>query len=251
MPIHDWTRVDAGIFHGFHQRWMSRLAETLTATLPPDYYAETEQHADERIADVLTLHASPTRGPRPIPLSGPGTAVLDTPPKLAGHRSAKRIPKERQKPKHVAIRHTSGHRIVALLELVSPANKDRRLSVVRFAEKVQAAVLGGVHVVVIDLFPPTRSAPHGLPSRAWQRFDRSPVVPPPGRLLSLGSFVAKPKPEGFFEVAAVGDELPPFPLYLTDTHYIHLPLADTYAATFAASAPYLRDLLAAPASPGA
>ena len=22
MPIHDWTRVDAGIFHHFHQRWI-------------------------------------------------------------------------------------------------------------------------------------------------------------------------------------------------------------------------------------
>ena len=247
MPIHDWTRVDAGIFHGFHQRWMGRLAETLTATLPPNYYAETEQHADERIADVLTLHASPARGPKPIPASGPGTAVLDAPPKLSTHRANGKIPKERLKRRHVVIRHVSGHRIVALLELVSPGNKDRRASVEQFVAKAEEAVRKEVHVAVIDLFPPTRSSPHGLPARVWRRFDRSPVVLPVGRPLSLGSFVAKRKPEAFFEFAAVGDELPAFPLFLTDTHYINLPLADTYAATFAASPPYLRELLSTPA----
>ena len=249
MPIHDWTRVDAGIFHGFHQRWMARLAETLTATLPPNYYAETEQHADERIADVLTLHASPRPGPQPVPVGGPGLAVLDAQPKLSAHRKGGKIPKERLKRRHVVIRHVSGHRIVALLELVSPGNKDRRLSVEQFVAKVEEAVRKEVHVAVIDLFPPTRSAPNGLPSRVWRRFDRSPVLPPPGRPLSLGSFVAKRKPEAFFEFLAFGDELPSFPLFLTATNYIHLPLSDTYAATFTASPPYLRELLSAPAAP--
>lgn len=246
MPIHDWTRVDAGIYHGFHQRWMARLAETLTATLPPDYYAETEQHADERIADVLTLHESSPGGPKPVPASGPGTVVLDTPPKLDAHRTNGKIPKERLKRRHVVIRHVSGHRIVALLELVSPGNKDRRSNVVQFVAKAEEAVRKEVHVAVIDLFPPTPSAPNGLPSRVWRRFDRSPVLLPAGQPFSLGSFVAKRKPEAHFAFAAVGYELPAFPLFLTDTHYVNLPLADTYAATFAASPPYLRELLSQP-----
>jgi hypothetical protein len=29
MPIHDWTRVDAGTFHDFHQAWITHLKETL------------------------------------------------------------------------------------------------------------------------------------------------------------------------------------------------------------------------------
>lgn len=248
MPIHDWTRVDAGIYHGFHQRWMGRLAEALTAALSPNYFADIEQHGDERIADVLTLHASPPRGPKPVPAVGANTAVLDTPPKLAAHRTDGKIPKERLKRRHVVIRHTSGHRIVALLELVSPANKDRRLNVQRFAAKVEEALLKEVHVVVIDLFPPNRWAPHGLPARIWRRYDRTPVVPPADQPLSLGSFVAKPKPEAYLEPLAVGEELPPFPLFLTNTHYVNLPLADTYAAAFAGSPPYLRELLSQPAA---
>jgi hypothetical protein len=37
MPIHDWTRVDAGLFHAFHQRWISALSDALNCGgLPPD-----------------------------------------------------------------------------------------------------------------------------------------------------------------------------------------------------------------------
>ena len=40
MPIHDWTRVDAGIFHHFHVTWIPEIARALNAGLLPDgYYA--------------------------------------------------------------------------------------------------------------------------------------------------------------------------------------------------------------------
>ncbi len=29
MPIHDWARVDAGTFHGFHTAWITHLSEAL------------------------------------------------------------------------------------------------------------------------------------------------------------------------------------------------------------------------------
>jgi len=46
MPVHDWTRVDAGIFHAFHHDWITDLARALNrGILPGDYYALPEQHA--------------------------------------------------------------------------------------------------------------------------------------------------------------------------------------------------------------
>lgn len=46
MPIHDWTKVDAGIFHAFHHGWIEELARALNrGLLPADYYALPEQHA--------------------------------------------------------------------------------------------------------------------------------------------------------------------------------------------------------------
>jgi len=53
MPIHDWTRVDAGIFHDFHHEWISSIKRALNAgLLPPDCYALAEQIAGGLLPDV-------------------------------------------------------------------------------------------------------------------------------------------------------------------------------------------------------
>ena len=62
----------------------------------------------------------------------------------------------------MAIRHVSGHRLVALLEIVSPANKDRQQSVDDFAAKAVDALDAGVHLVLVDLFPPGPYDPQGM-----------------------------------------------------------------------------------------
>ena len=56
MPIHDWTRVDAGIFHDFHHEWISTIRRALNdGLLPSEYYALAEQQAAGFGPDVLTL----------------------------------------------------------------------------------------------------------------------------------------------------------------------------------------------------
>jgi len=59
VPIHDWTRVDAGLFHAFRQRWIAALCDALNAGgLPPDYFALQEQSIGGPNPDVLTLRLS-------------------------------------------------------------------------------------------------------------------------------------------------------------------------------------------------
>jgi len=49
MPVHDWTRVEAGIFHDFHHAWIEEIKRALNrGLLPPDYYALAEQIASGR-----------------------------------------------------------------------------------------------------------------------------------------------------------------------------------------------------------
>ena len=56
MPIHDWSRVDAGTFHDFHNGWITHLKETLNGgVLPQGYYAMSEQRTVPFIAGVLAL----------------------------------------------------------------------------------------------------------------------------------------------------------------------------------------------------
>ena len=56
MPVHNWKRVDAGLFHDFHQSWTVALRNALNAgVLPADHFALVEQNVRGPIADVLTL----------------------------------------------------------------------------------------------------------------------------------------------------------------------------------------------------
>lgn len=46
MAIHDWTSVEAGIFHAFHHDWITEISRALNhGLLPSDYYALPEQIA--------------------------------------------------------------------------------------------------------------------------------------------------------------------------------------------------------------
>ncbi|MGA8350016.1 MAG: hypothetical protein WB773_19655, partial [Isosphaeraceae bacterium] len=66
MPIHDWSRVDARIFHDFHHAWVEEIKRLLNSgVLPPDNYALAEQHTSQFGPDVLTLQSRPLEDPRP------------------------------------------------------------------------------------------------------------------------------------------------------------------------------------------
>lgn len=252
MTVHDWTRVDAGTFHDFHLSWISHLKEALNGgLLPSQYYAQAEHHAGRRIADVLTLHASdPETAPAPPSRpAGPGAvAVAEAPPRAAVHLTGRAV-SPKGKPRTLAIRTAAGHRIVALLEIVSWANKDRRKSVREFVTKVVAAMNAGVHVAVIDLFPPGRPDPRGLHGAAWEGLTGATYKPPKDQPLTLASYVARDPVEAYVTHLAVGDVVPDLSLFLTRTHYINLPLGDTYAVTFRGIPAVWRQVLEAPAQP--
>src|SRR5580704_12097836 len=154
MPVHDWTRVEAGIFHAFHTVWIGQIHLALNGgVLPEGFYALAEQHMGRSIPDVLTLHTGRASGGGATPASyspeyggGPGTAVAEAPPRVRFHETAANGYAARRRT--LAIRHVSGHRLVALLEILSPANKDRRETVDEFAAKAVDALDLGVHVLV-------------------------------------------------------------------------------------------------------
>src|SRR4051812_20062993 len=48
MPIHDWTRVNAGTWHDFHLGWIAAMQVAFNGRLlPPDsFYAQVERSAN-------------------------------------------------------------------------------------------------------------------------------------------------------------------------------------------------------------
>jgi hypothetical protein len=143
----------------------------------------------------------------------------------------------------LVVRHVSGHRIIALGEIVSPANKDRATHVEEFVDKVETALLHGIHVLLGDLFPPGLHDPRGMHGAVWERFDDEPYEAPAGEPLCFASYVAGPRPVAYLEHLAVGAPLPQMPLFLNPDRYIYIPLEATYQAAFRGLPAFWRDVL--------
>src|SRR5438132_1542519 len=131
MPIHDWTRVDAGLFHHFHQQWTSVLCNALNAgVLPPDYFALVDQRIQGPIPDVLALQlSSPSKKPE---AEAGSTALTAPPPTRLVRRTEAEIYAGRAN--RITVRHRHGD-VVAVIEIVSPGNKGSRSEFRTFIEK--------------------------------------------------------------------------------------------------------------------
>jgi hypothetical protein len=243
MPVHDWTRVDPGIFHDFHHGWIEELKRTLNrGLLPADYYALAEQIAGGLGPDVLTLQA-PTNGALVPDSRGGGVALATSPPKV-WFRARTEIDRYAEKAKAIAIRHASDHRVVAMVEIVSPGNKSSRHGLRTFVDKAVELLRAGIHLLVVDLFPPGPRDPQGIHKAIWDEFSESNFALPPDRGLTLAAYIGGRCPEAFVEPTAVGAALPPMPLFLTSDEYVPVPLEATYQAAWEAVPSFWRNVLA-------
>ncbi|MBV9124142.1 MAG: DUF4058 family protein [Planctomycetes bacterium] len=257
MPIHAWTRVDAGIFHALHTTWVGALQTALNeGLLTGGYYALAEHHAGRPITDVLTLHASavpdqPLSLPLPPAPATSGVAVAEAPPQTRRKRTLE--PAALVRRRALAIRHVSGHRLVALLEIVWPANKDRVRHVEEFTGKLLSALRAGVHVLLVDLFPPGPHDPkglHGVLLRELEDSDERYDLPA-DEPLTLASYVADmPGVDAYTEHRAVGAALPEMPLFLNPERYVNVPLESTYQAAYRGMPAFWREVLERPGPPG-
>ena len=131
------------------------------------------------------------------------------------------------------IRHVSGRRVVALIEVMSRANKASVEETDRFVGKVVAAVAHGIHVLVLDLYPPTARDPDGIHGLVGGHFDDA-YHSDPTKPLTAVSYLADDPPTAYVEPLAVGDPVCDMPLFLDPGHYVTVPLADTYREAFKA-----------------
>jgi hypothetical protein len=243
MPVHDWTRVHAGIFHHFHHGWIEEIARALNrGLLPSDHYALAEQIAGGLGPDVLTLQA-PTNGP-PVPHSPGGGVALAVSPPSVWFRARTEVDQYAAKAKVIAIRRASDHRVVAIVEIVSPGNKNSRHGLRAFVDKAVELLRGGIHRLIVDLFPPGPRDPQGIHKAIWDEYNVSNFALPPDRPLTLAAYIGGPCPEAFVEPTAVGAALPPMPLFYTPDEYVLVPLEAAYQAAWEAVPAFWRNVLA-------
>jgi hypothetical protein len=240
MPIHDWTRVDAGLFHAFHHAWIEELARALNrGVLPGEYFALPEQNIRGPIPDVLTLRLG--KGKEDPPESNGGVAVAVRAPRT---RFTNRVEADSYlgKASKVTVRHRHG-KVVAVIEILSPGNKASQAEFRNFVEKTADLIRQGVHLLVIDLFPPGKRDPQGVHQAIWDQFADDDFALPPDKPLTLAAYEAGPEYVAYVECVAVGDPLPVMPLFLRPDVYVELPLEPTYQAAWEAYPAPLKGLL--------
>jgi hypothetical protein len=190
MPIHDWTRVPAGLFHDFHQTWSIHIKMALNqGRLPYGFSALVEQRANPLHGSEKSLYAD--------------------------------------RANRIVVRHHLG-RIVAAIELVSPGNKMSQTALRDFVDKCIGLLRQGIHLLVVDLFPPSPCDPFGIHKAVWDEITEQSFALPTGQDRILVSYEAGTETSAFVETVAVRASLPDMPLFLLPGQYIQVPLEPTY-----------------------
>jgi hypothetical protein len=242
MPIHDWTRVDAGIFHHFHQRWIAALTDVLNQRLlPGDYYALAEQQGAGFAPDILTLKAegfsdpdggeSVAEPPSPATAGRNGGVVVAADPRVMVTAQTD-LEFYRRKQNVLAVRHVSGDRLVAVVVGVSKGNQSGRKAFDDFLRKAAELLSHRVRLLIIDLQHPTTRDPQGIHGAVWDEVAGEPYARPADKPLTLAACESGSGVRAFVEPAGVGDVLTDMPLFLEPSRHVTVPLEQTYRTAF-------------------
>ena len=237
MPIHDWSLVEAGIFHDFHHAWIEEIKRNLNANLlPDDYYAMAEQQSGPFGPDVITLQSNqtaiePLGGSGPDDITSDGNVLL-APPQIQLTAEAD-LEFYRRKQNMVAVRHVSGDEIIAVVEIISRGNKSSSIAMRSLIDKAAELLTNGIHLILVDLQPPGPRDPSGIHALLWNEMTAQ-VYAKPDKPLTLAAYEASPigATRAYIQPVAVGDVMPDMPLFLRPGAHVPLPLQATYDRAF-------------------
>ncbi len=230
MPMHDWTKVEAGIYHAMHFSWIATLSNALNGgLLPSDFYVLPEQHAETFEPDILTLKKDTTGR------NGKGDTSVATLPQTrikTTFMAESEGDFYRKKRRSLAIRHVSDDSLVAVIEIMSPGNKAGVRPFQAFLDKTWALLQAGIHLLIVDPFPSTKRDPKGVHAAIWEEMTGMSFEPPANKPLTLVSYEVDLTTKAYIEPLAVGDVLPDMPLFLEPRSAIMVPLESTYDSSF-------------------
>ena len=222
----DWTSVHGG--------WAFTIAQRLNdSILSPDYESSQHVHVGSQVEIDIATFEKPAQTP-PFDSNGHqgGTATeagVYAPPVPSSTGEVTFA--EPDLIEILTYRHEGGLNLVAAIELVSPANKDRKESRRSFAIKVASYLQKGVSVVVVDVVTERHANLHEelrtlleLPGTfEWQS---------PTGLSAVSYRMVQVKDRTRLDVwsfpLAMGESLPTMPLWLAFDLAVPLELERTY-----------------------
>lgn len=232
MPMHDWKRVDPNDYHHFHCSWIVALSNALNNGLLPEGFIALAEHSTPPIVpDVVTL-SIPNIPPRKLSprekSDRGGVALTEQQASIVATAVAKTV--LRARPRRIAVQHARSRQIVAVIEIVSPSNKADRKEFAKLVGKTVQLLEQGIHVVLIDPFPPTARDPKGIHAAVWKDLTGKTFTPPEGKPLTIASYVALGEATftAYVEPIKVGDRLLDTRLFITSEYHVMIPLEETY-----------------------
>lgn len=139
-----------GVWVDFHHTYLTFIREAIAGQVAPDYQVRIEQHVyiedepdDRRLIGIADADVRIEGG---SPASVGGTVAVLTPPAQV------QMPKvRRRKARYLTIRTGTGERVVTVLKLLSPANKDGGVDQAAYLAKRRELLAGAVSLVELDL----------------------------------------------------------------------------------------------------
>jgi hypothetical protein len=235
MPLRDHFRApldDLRHWEGFHATWPVMIVALLRRQLPRRYFAEPRVHSGSSAEiDVATFEnegegVSPTGDGNAN--GGIATAIWAPPrPTLAVVTD---LPS--QDVYEVLVYDEKRHcRLVAAVEIVSPANKDRPEHRGAFVAKCAGLLRERVSVVIVDVVTTRTPNLYGEMLGLLGKSDPS-LDPEPPPLYAAACRLTKPTNEWVLETWAqplgLGRPLPTVPLWLADDLAVPLELDESY-----------------------
>jgi hypothetical protein len=219
-PLHRWE--------SFHNRWANAIADALDRALPRRFFAEVQTHLGTQVeADVAEFEGPPNPEEAPNGVAG-GVAVQVYAPPVATMFMPALYPDDFE----VQVRDANDDaRLVAVVELVSPRNKDRPAARRAFGVKCAAYLQRGIGVITVDTITTRQANMHNELVGVMELGDsfKMPVEE------SLAAVAYRPARHGeaneidVWAVAlTIGGTLPVLPLALLRHGPIPLDLEATY-----------------------
>jgi hypothetical protein len=221
-------------WEGVHGQWPAVIVQHLAVRLPPRYFAEPRVHAGSRVEiDVATFHEE--GGPSAAVGDGNGSGVATA--VWAPPRPTRTFPVAFADPDIYEVRvydDERGCRLVAAVELVSPANKDRAEHRRAFAVKCASYLQESVSVVVVDVV--TERSPSLYAELVQLLGLTDPFLEPEAPPLYAVACRTASRGEAWemdtwSERLAVGSPLPTLPVWLATDLAVPLELEATYEDT--------------------
>ena len=238
MPLRDHFHPPVNkrrSWEGFHGAWPTMIVMALVRKLPPPYVAEPRVRLgafyeidvasfEEHVPSGLGLEASAAEG-------GVATAVWAPPqPTLVVTTD---FP-DQYEYEVLVYDTTDDRRLVAAVEIVSPANKDRPAHRRMFVAKCATLLAQGVCIAIVDLVTTRRFNLYADLLELIGHTEPSPAPEPPPLYAAVCRSRRErdvPRLEMWAHAFALGQPLPTLPLWLADNLAVPLELEASYEET--------------------